>query len=111
MRQSPVPGFYQRRVRCKRRSDLGLALSNPHRKHKRLSGPVLPNLAEVVGVRISLSMHRAEKQRSVANNETGIGTVGISGYDVAQLRTAGNELWLCMPHMLEEELEKGKAGH
>src|SRR6476646_9328929 len=109
--EAPVSRSDQSSVGDERRLDVGRSLRDPDREHERLTGPLLPGLAEVVHVWVALAVVGAEHECGVTDDEPGIGVVVAGLYHVANLGVAGKEARPGAPDILEQQLEQRDAGH
>src|SRR5215216_6475817 len=111
MPEPPVAGSNQPCVRDQGLFHVRRALRNPDCEYEWLSGPVLPHLPEIVGVRITVSTAGPQQQRRVTNHESRIGGVLVCLDHVADFGVAGNEARLRAPYALEQQLQQCDAGH
>src|SRR5258708_4163881 len=111
MTKTPVARSDEPGVREERFLDIGRALRDPDREDERLPGPALPHLPKVVDVGIALAVIGAQDERRVADHKSGVSVAVVRLDHVADLGVAGNEAWLGVPHILEEELEQRDTGH
>src|SRR4051812_41167443 len=111
MLQTPVARGNQSGVRQQRVFHSGGALSNPYGEHEGLASPLLPYLAEVVHVRIALSMIGAEHERRVADYQSRIDVGRVGLCNIANFGITRDETRTGAPHVLEQQFEESDAGH
>src|SRR5256885_8384780 len=91
MREAPIPRRDQTSVRVQCLTHVGRPLGHPDREHKRLIGPLLPGLTEIIDIRIPIALRRTQNERCVANDKPRIGYIIRRFNDIANFGVAGHE--------------------
>ena len=94
MLEPPVARFDELRVHRERAGDRRRTLRHPDGKHEWQAGPLLPDLSEIVDVRVvrrERTRARRQQQRRIANDEARVVRLGATALEVGDLGVGRNE--------------------